>query len=189
MKYLNSTRYLVVLHHIHKFIGIICTYLVFLPLARSVWIRMSNHFARGIAPSAVESRETREARESRETRNRCYRCGATDLVIDAKAADRICRSCGEVQAACLIDTEEEFRLYPDDSDDGKSTQRSSGAGDSVSGDRFVFVGSNPDELALLARSAYSVLAIREKAIVEVTSVCKDISYALNLTKRITVSWR
>ena len=116
----------------------------------------------------------------------CYRCSGTDLVIDNKAGDRFCGACGEVQQGRLIDEESEFRQYPDDADSKKYTDRSSGVADSVSGDKFHFVGGTDDNLAALARSSYGVLDKREKAITNVMHMCKELSYALNLTKRVTV---
>lgn len=116
----------------------------------------------------------------------CYRCSGSDLVIDNKAGDRICRVCGEVQQGRLIDEDSEFRQYPDDADTKKNTQRSSGIADSVSGNRFHFVGGTDENLAALSRSSYGVLDKREKAITNVMHTCKELSYALNLTKRITV---
>jgi len=120
----------------------------------------------------------------------CYRCFSSDLVIDNKAGDRICTTCGEVQQGRLIDEDSEHRQYPDDADSKKqnANERSSGNADSVSGNRFHFVGGTEENLAALSRSSYSVLDKRERAITHVTHACKEISYALNLTKCITVGF-
>ena len=118
----------------------------------------------------------------------CYRCSGSDLVIDNKAGDRICRACGEVQQGRLIDEDSEYRQYPDDADTKKNIERSSGIADSVSGNMFHFVGGTDENLAALSRSSYGVLGKRERAITNVVQMCKELSDALNLTKRITVGY-
>ena len=118
----------------------------------------------------------------------CYRCADRDLVIDSKAGDLICRSCGEVQQGRLINEESEFIQYIDDPDGNKSSERSSGRADSITGDRSIFVGGGSDEeLASLTRSSYGALNRKERAITQVMYACKELSYALNLTKHVTVS--
>lgn len=122
----------------------------------------------------------------------CFRCANSDLVLDNKAGDLICRQCGEVQKGRLIN-DEEVGNYPGDEADGKKQQlnRSSGEGDSVMNDRFRFEGAgksvSEENLQSLQRSSLDTRCRRELDVTLVMKACDDIHYAMNLPKQMMVS--
>lgn len=81
----------------------------------------------------------------------CFRCGANDLVLDYKAGDVICRSCGEVINDRVIDEGNEVKFYMNDDDPHKSS-RSSGFSESIGSLQTSFVTNSESVKRTLERA-------------------------------------
>lgn len=81
----------------------------------------------------------------------CYRCGGSDIVLDYKAGDVICRECGEVINGRVIDEGNEVKFYMDDDNPHKSS-RTSGFAESIGSLQTTFVTNSETVKRTLERA-------------------------------------
>ena len=81
----------------------------------------------------------------------CFRCGGSDIVLDYKAGDVICRECGEVINSRVIDEGNEVKFYKDDDDPQKSS-RTSGLAESIGSLQTSFITNSETVKRTLERA-------------------------------------
>ena len=125
------------------------------------------------------------------------------MVVDAKAGDRICRCCGEVQAGRLMneDFTKELSRHLADDNDGKveRLERMGDHADSAAGESFVFTASAGcgggmranatvnEQLPALQRSSLSTQGRRERDLGAALRAAKGVHLALSLPRSVLVS--
>ena len=121
---------------------------------------------------------------------RCRRCGASDTIVDIKAGDVICRSCGEVQIDRLIDQSDETRSYCDDDSNKKRESRTSGLPEGSSSGETLFQGGShkveSSYCSSLNRCMFMTESAEDQTLANLTRRIRDICGSLNISRRITV---
>lgn len=122
---------------------------------------------------------------------RCRRCGGSDTIVDLKAGDVICRGCGEVQMARLIDNTDETRTFADDDSNKKRESRTSGLPEGCASGETVFQGGSHrvenNYCSSLNRCTFLTESAEDQTQSNLMRRIRDISGALNISKRMTVS--
>ncbi len=117
---------------------------------------------------------------------KCFRCFGTDLILDYKAGDIICRECGEIVSDRCIDEGNEVLSYADG--DGKSqTSRSSGMVDMFGCMQTMFV-NGPENLRKSLEKAQQMSSNRkEMTVLGNLNILNEMCAKLNLIRTIQVS--
>jgi transcription initiation factor TFIIB len=116
----------------------------------------------------------------------CFRCKSIDLVLDYKAGDVICRSCGEVVADRIIDEGNEVKFYMDDDDPHKSS-RTSGFAESIGSLQTSFVTSSDSLKRTLERAQRFSSDKQELVALSSMHLVTEMCSKMNLTLPIKVS--
>jgi transcription initiation factor TFIIB len=116
----------------------------------------------------------------------CFRCGGKDLVLDYKAGDIICSSCGEVIGDRVIDEGNEVKFYMNDDDPHKSS-RSSGMSESIGSLQTSFVTSSESMKRTLERAQKFSSDKKELQALAHLNIVSEMCSKMNLIGSIKVS--
>jgi transcription initiation factor TFIIIB Brf1 subunit/transcription initiation factor TFIIB len=120
--------------------------------------------------------------------NQCTRCSYDDVVYDPARGDMICRGCGNIVSARMIDESSEWRVYENDVRTENDVARcSTNVVETAWSDQNVFVGGTEAQRSSLLKAQIATENKKKIRAARYVVEVQDISSRLNVTRSIMVS--